>query len=200
MSLTVLVTSLRNNFMKHIAIKTTKRLIFGGFMAIAFLLVPTVFNYLSHTFQETYYQTSDLDNFFRTDSVVAEYMCTTETTQLIHSTRYVGIENGISAEITRELFQEITNSTGAVWAKIYEQRDVFVTIETEEVATRVQSYDKPLPQGKYYWQYKINKLYLPAGVVRTDTPLIKSNVFRVEDCVASPSAYLETDDYVSLAR
>lgn len=167
--------------MKHIAIKGGKRFFTGALMAGLFLFVPSVFNFFFDATSRIYYEHAPVSAFLQHRGITFEDMCYGDLDHLAVSTREVQSEYGYRANISRELYQL---QSGGVFAKIYEQDGVDVIVEyTDEPAIyRVQSYDEPLEEGKYYWQIRINELEVQHGIIRYDIPALKSNVFEVLKC------------------
>lgn len=150
-------------------------------MACLFFLIPTIFNFISESVQRTYYSSVPIEDLYQHGTLIAHDLCYGELEQLLVSDREVFTSKGIKAEVTRELFRQHTDN---VYAKVYEQDEVMVTLEQSEdgLTRRIQRFDTPLSVGQYYWQIRIDALYLPAGVIRSDVSLLRSNNFIVSEC------------------
>jgi len=167
--------------MKHIAVSGLKRFLSGAIMALVFFFVPTFFNFIFSSFQHSYYMSVSTDHFLRDVTFQIEDMCVGDSEQLWFSNRIVGVESGISANITRELYKILTVNETRINSKIYEEtRDIVIDPVTS--SSRIQRYPFELSVGEYVWQLKMNELRLPSGVVRTDMPILRTNIFTVSEC------------------
>lgn len=151
-------------------------------MSVLFLFIPSVFNFVSDSFTESYYKTIPQNKVLDNVVIVADDMCLGDTEQIWVGTRSVYIKNGIPANITRELYRIVSvPSHGELSAKVYEDTQDII-IDSVEESTRIQRYEKPLDIGTYFWQLKYNTVSLPAGVIRYDFDVIRTNNFQVRDC------------------
>lgn len=149
--------------MKVFIQKGTKRFVAGMLMAFLFVLFPSALNFVVNSVRVSYYSHLPIEDILSSVSIQFENLCLGENEQVWLGTRTVGLKDGISANVTRELYKLIeTQERGQIQAKIYEET------------------------GEYVWQLKMNELRLPGGVIRTDLPIIRTNIFEVKDCTYDP--------------
>ena len=169
--------------MKHLAIKTTKKVLAGALLACLAVFLPTIFNYLSESYHVTYYQNADIEHFLSDVVIVVEDMCATDTEQVWWGTRKVGSEVGFPANISRELSIKLLDDEGNVrFSKVAEEGDIDIFIDPTAESSRTQYYDEPLEIGEYQWVISYSRIMLPYGVTRYDIPPTYTNVFEVREC------------------
>lgn len=165
---------------------TDPRRIAGGFLfAILFaVLLGPFLHWTIQSIETTYYERAPLSNFLEPGELTVDDICFGDLVQEWRSTRQVFITNGVPAHVVRELY--IINMRG-IKAKIEEETaEVFIEPRTEAYAYRTATFERPLKIGRYQWVLKVTELNLPNGVVRTDYPLITSNIFEVKGCIYDP--------------
>lgn len=149
--------------------------------AIVFMAIPLILEQSYASYQRHYYETEPIETFYKAVSLDADNICTGTKVQNLKSVRYVsGTETGWAIDIVRELYR--IEELGERRKVHEESANVFVENIPSGIALREGAI--PLMEaGVYQWDIALIRLYLPYGVIRTDSPRLTSNTFAVADCI-----------------
>lgn len=148
---------------------------------LIFMFIPIIIDHSWQSYWRHFYQVSPISSFYKSVSFEVTDVCLTELTQVSTGKRFVyGTDTGWRADIVRELNRIDKNSY-----KVFDEpAEIFIEIKEDGLSHREITLPSVVREGDYQWEISINRLYLPMGVVRTDVPPLKSNVFKVKNCVA----------------
>lgn len=124
-----------------------------------------------------YYAYAPIENFYQQELFHAEDVCIGDTTQIIHSKRFVyGTKDGYGGSLIREMYLLKDDTV----IKILDENAMpFVEVRVDGLVTRQQNLPY-LALGDYKW---ILYLTLDIHGVQRTIPPIESNIFKVKECV-----------------